>query len=69
MINPDIEDVYLIPENELKNLDAKNIKALTNENKTLKTTILITIIIVFIITISNYLNSKKLKENEKKYIR
>jgi hypothetical protein len=69
MINPDTENVYLIPERELKNLDAINISEIKNENKALKATIFITLMIVVIITISKLLNDTKQSRDENSHIR
>ncbi len=65
MINPDIENVYLIPESELKNLESENVSALVKENKVLKITIFIVVIIATAITISNLFKSQKINTNEK----
>lgn len=66
MINPDIENLSFIPNENLIQLDIENITMVKKENTILKTSILL-IIVLTIIIITNY-NTKIQDERNKKHL-
>ncbi len=53
MINPDTENLILIPSDDIVQLEIENVMRVRNENQILKTSILL-IIVLTIIIITNY---------------
>lgn len=66
MINPDTENLILIPNDELVQIEIENVMRVRNENQILKTSILV-IIVLTIIIITNY-NTKIQDERNKKHL-
>ena len=66
MINPDIENLSFIPNENLIQLDIENVTMVKKENTILKTSILL-IIVLTIIIITNY-NTKIQDERNKKHL-
>ena len=63
MINPDTENLILIPSDDIVQLEIENVIRVRNENQILKTSILL-IIVLTIIIITNY-NTKIQDERNK----
>ena len=53
MINPDIENLILIPNDDIVQLDIEKMTKVRNENKILKTAIVL-IVVITTIVIANY---------------
>ena len=66
MINPDLENLILIPNDDIVQLEIENVIRVRNENQILKTSILL-IIVLTIIIITNY-NTKIQDERNKKHL-
>ena len=66
MINPDTENLILIPSDDIVQLEIENVMRVRNENQILKTSIIL-IIVLTIIIITNY-NNKIQDERNKKHL-
>jgi hypothetical protein len=58
MIDPDINNVNLIPESKLTMLEIENVSKIKDENKFLKRSIIVIMIVVVIVAIRKYYNSR-----------
>lgn len=65
MIDPDLNNVNLIPESNLTMLEIENVSKIKDENKFLKRSIIVIIIVTAIVAIRKYYNSKKEKSTIK----
>ena len=67
MINPDTENLILIPNDDIVQLEIEKMTKVRNENKILKTAILLIIVITTTIVIANF-KSKIDHERNKKHL-
>ena len=67
MINPDTENLILIPSDDIVQLEIEKVTKVRNENKILKTVILLIIVITTTIVIANF-KSKIDHERNKKHL-
>jgi hypothetical protein len=57
MINPDMENILLISESDFKHFEIENVTKLRTENKALKSTIALVLLLSVVLVITNYYNS------------
>ena len=59
MIDPDLNNINLIPDSTLTMLEIENVSKIKDENKFLKSSIIVIMIVAVIVAIKNYYNSRK----------